>query len=562
MKPAPGLPTDEADGLVEEARVAERAGRFEVARGRYEAALRRLRGQESAPRASALLRWIGRTHEATGDLGAATDCYEAAFAVAEAAGSTEDLAHVLNCLGILMFRRGALEEAQALYERARGLAEAAGEERLIAMVDQNLGNVANVHGDHAEAHACYLRSLERYRALGLDEYIGPLLVNVGRVHIDLEEWDEADSVFDSATRICDASGQVGFSILVHVNRTRMHLACNDLEGARRACDDAMELSLRLSDERWLGEIHMHDGVIRRSQGRPGLAEDHFGRALREAEAREDLLLEAEIRKEMAVLFQAEGRNRELLVCLQRAHDAFERLRARGDLAAVSREIRELERSFERIVSEWGDSIESTDRYTRGHCERVADYACSLAVAAGIDERDLTWFRMGALLHDVGKVDVPARILNKRGPLDDEEWAVMRRHPELGVRLLQDVEFPWDIRPMVLHHHERWDGSGYPAGLAGEEIPISARILCVADVFDALTTTRSYRQAFTTEVALEIMAGDAGHVFDPTLFELFEPIVLSTRPLRSPVTPLFRTPLPILAASRDPAPRNPPLHSVA
>ena len=98
---------------------------------------------------------------------------------------------------------------------------------------------------------------------------------------------------------------------------------------------------------------------------------------------------------------------------------------------------------------------------------------------------------------------------------------MKRHPEAGVEMLADAQFPWDIRPMVLHHHERWDGKGYPHGIAGEAIPHSARILCVADVFDALTTTRSYRDALPPDVAIEIMEGDAGHVFDPGLFAIFK-----------------------------------------
>lgn len=97
---------------------------------------------------------------------------------------------------------------------------------------------------------------------------------------------------------------------------------------------------------------------------------------------------------------------------------------------------------------------------------------------------------------------------------------MKAHPGEGVRLLGDVEFPWDVRPMVRHHHERWDGSGYPAGLAGEEIPLSARILCVADVYDALTTSRAYREAFSPSAALEIMVEEGGSTFEPGLLSLF------------------------------------------
>ncbi len=100
-------------------------------------------------------------------------------------------------------------------------------------------------------------------------------------------------------------------------------------------------------------------------------------------------------------------------------------------------------------------------HTQGHCERVADLACALAAKAGFDETSLFWFRIGALLHDVGKLIVPAEVLNKPGKLTDEEWALMRQHPAAGVEMLADIEFPWDVAPMVRSHHERWDGKGYP-----------------------------------------------------------------------------------------------------
>jgi putative nucleotidyltransferase with HDIG domain len=180
--------------------------------------------------------------------------------------------------------------------------------------------------------------------------------------------------------------------------------------------------------------------------------------------------------------------------------------------------------FLHIVSLWGQSIESADRYTQGHCQRVADRACALASAVGFDGGTLLWFRMGALLHDVGKIEVPPEILNKPGPLTPEERAVMERHPDAGVALIDDIEFPWDVRPMVRHHHEAWDGSGYPGHLAGEEIPLSARILCVADVYDALATDRPYRKAFSHDRTLDIMQADAGRIFDPALFAVFRDAV--------------------------------------
>jgi putative nucleotidyltransferase with HDIG domain len=154
-----------------------------------------------------------------------------------------------------------------------------------------------------------------------------------------------------------------------------------------------------------------------------------------------------------------------------------------------------------VVRSLGELMESTDRYTFGHCERVAEYAVALARVLGLNETEITTVRLGAYLHDLGKVHVPSAILNKAGNLEAEELAVIREHPSWGVTLLSAVALPWDVEPMVRWHHERCDGSGYPDGLCGEEIPLAAQIIGIVDTFDALTTTRSYRPAGSTEQAL-------------------------------------------------------------
>jgi putative nucleotidyltransferase with HDIG domain len=238
-----------------------------------------------------------------------------------------------------------------------------------------------------------------------------------------------------------------------------------------------------------------------------------------------MILQGEVARELADLYRAQGRNRETLQRLNQAHRLFAQLRARRELADVDRRTAALENDFLDVVRKWGDSIESKDEYTQGHCVRVADLACALwnRVNDG-DETSLFWFRIGALLHDVGKLMVPPEVLNKPGKLTDEEWTMVRGHPMAGVELLADIEFPWDVRPIVESHHERWDGKGYPHGLAGDAIPLTARVLCIADVYDALTSQRSYKKAFSHEEAMDIMRRDVGTQFDPTLFAVFEQVI--------------------------------------
>ncbi|MEP7326925.1 MAG: HD-GYP domain-containing protein, partial [Gemmatimonadota bacterium] len=202
-----------------------------------------------------------------------------------------------------------------------------------------------------------------------------------------------------------------------------------------------------------------------------------------------------------------------------AYRLFNRLNARVDLVDVRGKVADLEGTYMRVVADWGQSIESSDQYTHGHCSRVADYGIMVARQLGLDEEQLTTIRLGAYLHDLGKVKVPHEVLNKPGKLTVEEFEVIKMHPVWGIELLAAVEFPWDIKPIIRWHHEKFDGSGYPDRLKGDEIPLSAQIICIADVYDALTTNRSYRKAMTRAEAL-VQMEMAKHWWRPDVYEAF------------------------------------------
>ncbi|MGH7619456.1 MAG: diguanylate cyclase domain-containing protein, partial [Gemmatimonadaceae bacterium] len=298
--------------------------------------------------------------------------------------------------------------------------------------------------------------------------------------------------------------------------------------ARSACELALSLSSHTQDGFALGEIEKHLGIVAREMGELAAADEHLERAQQIAVERRNLLLSAETAREHAELCRKQGRHRDGLMHLNRGHRIFTQLNAKRDLADIDKRNAKLERHFIDAVRHWSGSIESKDRYTQGHCERVADLACALAIRAGMEPRELFWFRIGAIVHDVGKLIIPSEILNKPGKLAPDEWELIKRHPVAGVEMLADMDFPGDVIPMVRSHHERWDGQGYPDGLVGENIPRSARILCVADVYDALMSKRSYKGALSHEAALEIMRADVARQFDPELFALFETIT-RTRP---------------------------------
>ena len=170
------------------------------------------------------------------------------------------------------------------------------------------------------------------------------------------------------------------------------------------------------------------------------------------------------------------------------------------------------------------AIDAKDQYTHQHILRVQRYAVAAAKHLGLVGSELEAINTGALLHDIGKLGVPEYVLLKPGRLTDEEFAKIKQHPEIGAAILDPVEFPWPVLPVVRSHHEKWDGTGYPDGLAGENIPRTARILAVADVYDALTSSRSYRNAWTHERACEVIQKDRGTHFDPVVADAFLEVI--------------------------------------
>jgi HD-GYP domain-containing protein (c-di-GMP phosphodiesterase class II) len=163
-------------------------------------------------------------------------------------------------------------------------------------------------------------------------------------------------------------------------------------------------------------------------------------------------------------------------------------------------------------------VDLRDSYTGGHSTRVADYCRPMALQLQLSDRETETLIMAASLHDIGKIGVPEHILRKPGKLSEEEFEYIRKHPEFGWMVLRGVEGFEDIGQMLLHHHERFDGAGYPAGLCGDEIPLGARIIAVADSFDAITSDRPYRKAASVEQAAEELQRCAGTQFDPQVVE--------------------------------------------
>ena len=187
-----------------------------------------------------------------------------------------------------------------------------------------------------------------------------------------------------------------------------------------------------------------------------------------------------------------------------------------------------QRLFVETVTALAEAVEKRDPYTGGHLRRVVAYSLLLGRELGLDSEALEGLALGATLHDIGKIGVPDQVLLKPGKLDDEEAAAMRRHPEDGAEIVSRIESLAGILPIVRSHHERIDGRGYPDGLAGEAIPLAARIVAVADTFDAMTTSRPYRQALAYDIAAQEIVRHAGVQHCSTVVSVFERLFTAGR----------------------------------
>ncbi len=181
---------------------------------------------------------------------------------------------------------------------------------------------------------------------------------------------------------------------------------------------------------------------------------------------------------------------------------------------------ELLKAYDATIEGWSYALDLRDKETEGHTQRVTELTMELARTFGFSERELIFIRWGALLHDIGKMGVPDRILFKEGPLTDEEWVIMRQHPVRAHDMLRTIQYLRSAVDIPYCHHEKWDGTGYPNGLKGKEIPLTARLFAVVDVWDALTSDRPYRAAWSREKTLALIREGAGQHFDPHVVEMF------------------------------------------
>ena len=244
---------------------------------------------------------------------------------------------------------------------------------------------------------------------------------------------------------------------------------------------------------------------------------------------------------VTVDYRARHKNGEYIWIETTARLFFDELSNRQEFQAASRNITErkeaekqlqrahtdLQEAYDKTIEGWVLALDLRDRETEGHTQRVTNLTEKLARALGYSEEEITHIRRGALLHDMGKMGIPDEILQKPGPLTDDEWVIMRRHPEMAYQMLSQIKYLKEAITIPYYHHERWDGSGYPHKLKGEEIPLQARMFAVVDVWDALSSDRPYRKKIPYKEVVDYLKRESGRLFDPQVIEKFLPLIANS-----------------------------------
>jgi putative nucleotidyltransferase with HDIG domain len=508
--------TSAAGPLLSAALDLERSGDTTGALEAYTAVATAVPSYDARERATALRR-CASIHRRRQEFDRAIMMCQTAYEMAIAAGEHVTAAEALN--GRALVHIDQAQWANATAQLTRALELAGSEALLVARIEQNFGIIANIQGDFPAARRRYLRSLMRFRQARDEQGCAVAYHNLGMLSADQREWRKADEYFAASLKIAERLGDIPFQASVLLNRSEVQVGLADYDRAFTDAEQALEIFTQLGNVSGKADAYRSLGIVYREMGIPDLAEQRFRAALANATAVGAPLQIAEANRDMALLYIKQERNHDAMTRLTAAHRLFSQLGATADHRRVVADVEDLEATFLDVVARYGRSLESADTYTYGHSERVAAYAVAIAEALALDPVDVTTVRVGASLHDIGKVRIPPTILNKPGKLTPEEFDIIKKHPEWGLEILEDMEFPWLIKPIIRWHHEKLDGTGYPDGLAGDEIPLHAQIVCVADVFDAMTSARSYQDPVPPGEAVAKMRKLA-HWWRPDVFAAF------------------------------------------
>lgn len=503
----------------EKGRTLSKLGRYGEAVEEYEKLLPYCQEKKHFPRRAEVFLEIGQLLAKQGEFERALGHVHRALSVYRRLNDPLGICKSLRNLGVIYIQLGEFEDAEVAYGEAIEIASFNQQHILYADLNNNLGTIKNMKGDWQGALNCYGISRDVYEREGEVRKTAYTLNNIGITLLEREQYDMALKNFISSLGVAESIKDASLSLILSINLTDLYLKRNDLEEARRYCHNAVA---------YLESEKLHNGQLvetKKLAGRIALLESNFNQASSLFDEALEICnelglqyLEAEVLFEKGNLFLETGRHMEALQILDKSFSLFSQLEAVGRIEKTGKLIDSIEKLYLRIFESLASKVDQKDHYTKGHSDRVANLSLIIARELNLPGNEIKAVVGGALLHDIGKLEIPDEVLKKAGRLNPEEYNLIKNHPDLGVQQLSGARFPWDIIPLIRYHHEKYDGSGYPGGLAGDLIPLGARILCVADVFDALTSARPYRDAFSVDRALVVMREEMNGAFDPLILD--------------------------------------------
>ncbi|MDX9856476.1 MAG: tetratricopeptide repeat protein [candidate division Zixibacteria bacterium] len=468
---------------------------------------------------------IGQLLGKQGDYDRALGYLQRAIGAYRRLDDTTGTCKALRNLGVIYVELGEFEEAEVTLEEAITLARTLDNRMLCADLVNNLGAVQNMRGNWRRALELYRESLTTYSEFNEIRKAAYTRNNVAITLLERGLNDEAFDHFQEAYAIAGQIKDASLALIVDINLADLYLKKGFAADADRHCTKAHE------QLRETGVVNGHLVEVRKIAGKIAAARgDHetamrcFDEALAMCHEIGSRFLEADVMLERGLLHRAAGRPYDALNDLEASYHLYASLKATGRREQTEQAISSIELLYLEIFNAMAVEVDQKDPYTKGHSDRVASLALLLGQELGLRTSQLKTVVAGALLHDIGKLTIDDAVLKKSGRLTDEEFRQIKTHAQAGLDLLADREFPWDIKPIILYHHEKIDGSGYPLGLRGEDIPLGARIVGIADVFDALTSDRVYRVAYLPDQALEMMEKESGTSFDPMLLKRFADMI--------------------------------------
>ena len=524
-----GLPTDSLDLRYdlhsEKGRALSKMGRYSEAVAEYQKLLEFCQNHKLVERRVEVFLEIGQLLAKTGEHDRALGYVHRALSGYRRLDYPNGICRSLRNLGVIYIELGEFDDAEAVYEEAIEIALHNQFSLLYADLYNNLGTIKNIKGDWKAALECYYKAKEVYDQEGEVRKSAYNLNNIGITLMEQEQPENAREYFLSALEVAGNIKDESLLLILNINMTDLSMKVGAFSAARQYCTAAenylMQKNLKNGQ---LVEARKLAGIIAVKDQNYKAALGLFNDALELCEELGLQYLQAEVLSEKGNLLLITEQHMEALQVLESAFKLFNQLDVTGRVEKTEKLINSTEELYLKIFEALANNVDQKDPYTKGHSDRVANLSLILARHLGLSDHDIKEIVAGALLHDLGKLKTPDEILNKTGRLTSEEYDEIKKHPDAGVQLLSKITLPWDVIPLIRYHHEKFDGTGYPSGLSGEDIPLGARIICLADVFDALTSERPYREAFSPEKALDVMKYDMLNSFDRVGLEKLSELV--------------------------------------